>query len=355
MQIERWTLRETQLSSGQLSSGQSSGRSLPLSEAISRTFGSCDCGYELEEGEVASSFTKFDLGAVKLVRYRGRGTHWAARGAEHVRRNSSDDFLFYLPHNGKVTIDQRGHSSELCAGQIGFLSTRQAWRGKLEGIGHGSYESTHIVVPGAILRSRLPGIDELAGQAVEIGDSLQGIVSGCAHAVASCPATDDDLGKVLANIMLETLCSISEYAAATLPGGVRSRPLLRRGREQVQAYVLAHLTDPQLSVAMVAERLKVSQRYLHSLFEGTGWTVKAWIKHRRLLECRKAIQLPQLKHRTLTDIAYTWGFSDFSHFSRGYKDKFGRSPSQDRPAAPSSVSTAAAPARPRGACPARKS
>ena len=37
--------------------------------------------------------------------------------------------------------------------------------------------------------------------------------------------------------------------------------------------------------------------------------------------------------RTLTEIAYSWGFSDFSHFSRCYKEKFGCSPKHDRAAA----------------------
>ena len=74
----------------------------------------------------------------------------------------------------------------------------------------------------------------------------------------------------------------------------------------------------------------MSVRHIHNLFEDTDWTAKSWIKHRRLLECRKAVHAPELAGKTLTEIAYTWGFSDFSHFSRCYKDKFGISPSEDR-------------------------
>lgn len=321
MNIERWQLGER----------IGGGRSLPLSNAISRTFGACECGFDVADPDVSASFTSMTLGSLTLVRYFGRGVHWAERRASHVRAGASDNFLFYLPHDSAVTIRQRGCSSKFVAGQIGFVNTRAAYFGQLESAAHGSFESSHIIVPGPMLRSRFPEIDRLAGRAIDIGNSLHGVFSAY---VTTIDGYDGDADaprlKALSNILFETLCSISDYALTTHDGNRRPVPPAKRALERIQTFVLANLTDPGLSVTMIAERLHLSPRYVHSAFEGTQWTANAWIRHHRLLECRKAIRSASMAGHTLTEIAFSWGFSDFSHFSRCYKVKFGCSPRQDR-------------------------
>lgn len=321
MNVETWQLAES----------APGGKASALSDAISRTFGYCECGFIGGEAEVAASFTKIPLGQLTLVRFFGEGIHWADRRIEHVRRLNADDFLFYLPHDSVVTITQRGTTSRFAAGKVGFVNTRDAYRGKLESAGRGSFESTHIIVPGSVLRSRFPGIDDLAGQAIEIGQSLHGVFSAYVSAIdnADCELASPQ-HLALSNILFETICSVSEYALRSRSTGSTRIPPTQRALERIQTFALTNLTNPGLSVTMIAERLNMSPRYVHSAFEDTKWTAKSWIKHRRLLECRKAIRSPSMTGRTLTEIAYSWGFSDFSHFSRCYKAKFGCSPKHDR-------------------------
>lgn len=324
MSIETW----------ELAKDVPGGRALALSDAISRTFGDCDCGFESQDDNVSASFTKIDIGPLTLVRFFAEGVHWAERRPEHVRRLAADEFLFYLPHDSVVTINQCGVTSTLAAGQTGFVNTRNAYRGRLQSASEGSFESTHIIVPGAMLRSRFPGIDDLAGQAIDIGQSLHSLFAGYVGAIDTYEYENTGpRQKALANILLETICSVSDYALSTHEVLNKRIPPAQRALDRIQTFALANLTNPDLSVAMIAEKLNISPRYVHNAFENTNWTVKSWIRHRRLLECRKTIRSPALKDRTLTEIAYTWGFSDFSHFSRCYKEKFGCSPKHDRAAA----------------------
>ena len=118
-----------------------------------------------------------------VVRYFGQGVHWAERRHKHVRRFAADDFIFYIPHDSLVTIEQRTNKSSFAAGHIGFVNTRDTFFGQLEPAGHGSFEMTGLVVPGALLRSRFPSLDGLAGQAVDIGPSLYGVFSAYATAI----------------------------------------------------------------------------------------------------------------------------------------------------------------------------
>ena len=54
------------------------------------------------------------------------------------------------------------------------------------------------------------------------------------------------------------------------------------------------------------------------------------IQTRRLEHCRLALEDPLQSHRTLSEIAYGWGFSDMTHFSRRFKTTYGVLPSEYR-------------------------
>jgi AraC-like DNA-binding protein len=101
-------------------------------------------------------------------------------------------------------------------------------------------------------------------------------------------------------------------------------------RGRIQEYILAHLHEETLSPTGIARANRVSLRHLHVLFHGSGATVSGWIQNRRLLRCREALEDAQYQRETIADIAYRWGFSSTSHFSRVFKEKFGLPPGEVR-------------------------
>jgi AraC family transcriptional regulator, positive regulator of tynA and feaB len=66
------------------------------------------------------------------------------------------------------------------------------------------------------------------------------------------------------------------------------------------------------------------------LFE-QGTSLQRLIVSRRLDHCRRALEDPSQARRTMTDIAFAWGFSDLSHFDRRFKAEYGCSPRDYRP------------------------
>jgi len=70
----------------------------------------------------------------------------------------------------------------------------------------------------------------------------------------------------------------------------------------------------------------MSVRHLHRLFAHRRCTVGDWIRERRLERCRRDLADPRFRERTITDIAFYWGFSESAHFSRSFKKQFGVSP-----------------------------
>ena len=65
-----------------------------------------------------------------------------------------------------------------------------------------------------------------------------------------------------------------------------------------------------------------------SAHEGTS--LERFIMLRRLQHCRRPLEDPAQCSRTVSDIAYSYGFSDMSHFTRRFKAQFGCSPSECR-------------------------
>ena len=61
------------------------------------------------------------------------------------------------------------------------------------------------------------------------------------------------------------------------------------------------------------------------LFSERGTTVSDYIWQARLQNCRQELEAHAGK--TITDVAFSWGFSSSSHFSRVFRKYFGVVPS----------------------------
>ena len=95
-------------------------------------------------------------------------------------------------------------------------------------------------------------------------------------------------------------------------------------------YVECNLSDPDLSVESIAARLKCSKRYLHQAFDDAGLGLGRYIWKRLLERCKDDLIDANRAGRSLSDIAFAWGFSSLAHFSKAFKQKFGAAPSEFR-------------------------
>ena len=105
---------------------------------------------------------------------------------------------------------------------------------------------------------------------------------------------------------------------------VRSAHLAR-----IETFARANLQDFRLDPERIARACGISTRYLHELFKDTGDTVRNWIREQRLSACREAL-VDANNTQTAAEIAYSWGFSDQTQFSRAFKAHFGMPPGEYR-------------------------
>jgi AraC-like DNA-binding protein len=93
-------------------------------------------------------------------------------------------------------------------------------------------------------------------------------------------------------------------------------------RERIQGYIDEHLRDPDLSLDKIAAAMNCSKRYVHKIFQSERTTTSEYIWQRRLSRCREELCDSAFASKSITEIAYSWGFSNSAHFSRAFKDAF---------------------------------
>jgi len=99
---------------------------------------------------------------------------------------------------------------------------------------------------------------------------------------------------------------------------------------RILQYIDDAITDPALTCERVAKANGISQRYLRKLFQSKGHSVSEWIWMKRLEGARRDLSNPRLANRSITSVAYDWGFKDAAHFSRAFKARFEQTPRQIR-------------------------
>jgi AraC-like DNA-binding protein len=109
----------------------------------------------------------------------------------------------------------------------------------------------------------------------------------------------------------------------------RSKTLARLN---LKSAIEAHLADPTIDVATVATAAGISVSYANLVLAEEQTSLSRLILDRRLERCRVALRDPTQAHRSVSEIAYGWGFSDMTHFGRRFKQAYGVLPRDYRKA-----------------------
>jgi len=95
-------------------------------------------------------------------------------------------------------------------------------------------------------------------------------------------------------------------------------------------FIAQNLADPGLTPGAVAAHLGLSTRSLSRLFAINGNTIERSIWSCRLAAARDHLSDPNLRHKSITEVAFSCGFNDAAHFSRSFLNAYGVTPSEFR-------------------------
>jgi AraC-like DNA-binding protein len=131
-------------------------------------------------------------------------------------------------------------------------------------------------------------------------------------------SSQPDIVDTLSHLVRLTMMEFSGEEAA-----VSSREILN---ERIKSYVQSHLRDPELNLKHIARALNCTKRYLHKAFEAEGISICEYIWRARLERCREELLNRACQNKSITDIAFSWGFNNSAHFSTAFKERFGAAP-----------------------------
>jgi AraC-like DNA-binding protein len=129
------------------------------------------------------------------------------------------------------------------------------------------------------------------------------------------------------------LSAVTQMLSVSLHRAARPPTEGRRGSRRIELahrHILEHIGDPSLDVAELAAALHMSRRTLYSMFREYDLTPAGLIDDIRMERCRQALVDPEQSDRAIAAIAVEHGFRDATSFSRWFKARTGKSPSDYR-------------------------
>jgi AraC-like DNA-binding protein len=110
----------------------------------------------------------------------------------------------------------------------------------------------------------------------------------------------------------------------TVPGSLHADKLFTR----ICGVVRDRFAEPEFGPCEVAAETGISLRYLQKLFTARGTTCTHFINSVRLDHAARLLRRRATLNTSqpISEIAYVSGFSDYTHFARIFRCRFGHSP-----------------------------
>jgi len=243
----------------------------------------------------------------------------------HADRSALDNLLVCRQDAGSLAVQQAGRELTLETGTITLIDPRLPYEGKF------SSGSRLLVfkIPRHLLEVRLGNARNIAALPLKSLDGKNSLISTfLAMLPTHTGRLDITTENIIQNQALDLLASsfASALDKSSLPiSSMRSLTCFR-----VRAAIEKHLVDPSLDAKRVAEAAGVSVRLANAALAGDNTSISRLLLERRLARCKAALGDIRQIHRTVSEIAYGWGFSDMTHFGRKFKAAFGMLPSEYR-------------------------
>lgn len=267
------------------------------------------------------------VGPISIIRQRSATNLFFRRTRQHIREDATDlSILWFVKHGSLAFSNQCGNK---VANPGDFVITRSMSPFFIECRvdGEGLHEQLHVTVPTHILRAHIPH---------DFGTGLFMPVERPELAIAENILTDvfEDEGSLAedsARQLVETALAIIGNAVRADHAAIPVRQTIADRRlDEVLRYIEVHLSDPQLSTAMVARGCAISQRYLSFLLRLKGTSFSELVWQQRLEKAKNWLSASGPRDISISEIAYGVGFKSPAHFSRMFKRVFKVNPREFR-------------------------
>ncbi|MBN9629990.1 MAG: helix-turn-helix domain-containing protein [Actinobacteria bacterium] len=227
--------------------------------------------------------------------------------------------MVHIQLAGETRFTQHDHTAVLRPGDMSVYSLDSPCL--TENLGT---EALTFLAPAQELGLPSSTLEDLSGVALDRGRPIVQLVQPFARQlVGSLNSIDEAVGSRVVRGMIDLVsAALAETTMETAAGSDSGDGLLA----SILEYIDSHLHRPGLTVTEIAAKHFVSPRKLHALFETHETTAAAWIRARRLENCKRDLADSALADLRIAEIAARWGYTDAARFSRQFAHHFGVTP-----------------------------
>lgn len=233
------------------------------------------------------------------------------KGAEAVK--------LVLHLRGEATLECNGRAETLQPSSWGLYGFGRSCRIK------GSYSQLIIAIPRGLLTARNPNLNSVMKRQFPADSPAVAM----AFRFFTWLYEDESYSTPFAHELGDIGIRLLQVALNEQHGRLEGLTRQEKFRSRVMSFVDVHLHDPNLSVETIARANHCSSRYLQKMF-GSAESIGRYLWRMRLERCSSALADQANAHRSITEIAFSMGFSNPSHFSRAFRGRFGMTPREYR-------------------------
>ncbi|WP_082643251.1 helix-turn-helix domain-containing protein [Methylobacterium sp. GXS13] len=264
------------------------------------------------------------VGAIGLVSFQNSEMS-VAHTRHHIAQANTDELFVCRQFGGQIALEQDGRQVVLEPGDITLVDPSLQYQGRFS-------EASDVLVlkvPRQLMEARLGQTREMTARAIKPCTAETGLLSA---SLAMLPFHTPEAGSTAEALLEPHLLDLITLSVGQAMGqdGLRTSSSRSLVRVRLRAVIEARLADRTLDAGTVASVAGVSVRYANAVLADESTSIAQLVQARRLARCRRALEDPMQRGRTVSEIAYGWGFSDMTHFGRRFKAAYGVLPSEHR-------------------------
>jgi AraC-like DNA-binding protein len=240
------------------------------------------------------------------------------RSGQRIARGREDCFLIAIEGRTASALLQDGREGFLEVGDFAIVDSTRPYTVQFRD----GFEHFVLRIPRREIMSRLGPLDAVTGQTFSGSHGAAKIASGLCRMLSSGldSVPTGSLDQVAGSVLDLFAVAIGERLGA---GRVHETATRNSWFIRIRNYIDAHLSDANLCRDGIASALGLSVRYLSDIFGSNDLSVMAYVLDRRLNRCHSALKDPGQAKRSISSIAFGWGFNDMSHFARAFRARYG--------------------------------
>ncbi|WP_051901512.1 helix-turn-helix domain-containing protein [Methylotenera sp. L2L1] len=234
--------------------------------------------------------------------------------------NSQDNYFGVILLSGKYLLEQNNREVYLQPGDMTIYDATLPHRIYCPQ----NFSKLIISIPRKQMRERVAGVEHCTALKMKADIGIGAVTSSFIQSIAK------EANQMTSNAFSAASDSALDLFTLAL-NNVRPQNIhLSRSRSlslyRVKDFVARNLTNSALDSASIVAGTGLSERYINELFHDEELSLMRHVWKQRLANCYRDLSNPSFMSKQISEIALHWGFNDFSHFSRAFKQQYGVTP-----------------------------